>query len=80
MLITSFPPERSEGPTPNGGAYALAYFSKAGCPAVRGEADAVEIVEYTADGREIFRTYGLLTLPTADGSRPSSSPRISADG
>ena len=80
MLIAALPPERSDGPTPNGGAYALAYFSKAGGPALRGDADAVEIVEYTADGREIFRTYGLLTLPPADGSRPLHSSRISADG
>lgn len=58
----------------------MAYFSKAGCPALRGEADAVEIIEYAADGREIFRTYGLVPGAPADGSCHLPSSGKSADG
>ena len=42
-------PRRSEGPTPAGGAYAIAYRDEAG--------EVVEVVEYDADGRPIARTY-----------------------
>jgi hypothetical protein len=41
-------PERLEGPTPNGGAYALIY---------RHEDGSLEIVEFTAQDVEIGRTY-----------------------
>lgn len=41
-------PERREGPTPNGGAYSIAYFRDNG---------DMEIVEFDANDREIFRTY-----------------------
>jgi hypothetical protein len=43
------PPERHDGPTPNGGAYSIAYFRDDG---------SMEIVEFDADGKEIHRTYG----------------------
>ena len=42
-------PERHDFPTPNGGAYAIAYFHADGSIA--------EIVEFTADDRELQRTY-----------------------
>jgi hypothetical protein len=41
-------PERIEGPTPNGGAYAIAYAYDDG---------SMEIVEFNAQGEEIARTY-----------------------
>lgn len=41
--------ERIEGPTPNGGDYAVLYRGLAG--------GAYEIVEYKKDGTEVFRTY-----------------------
>jgi hypothetical protein len=41
-------PERIEGPTPGGGAYAIAYTHDDG---------TVEVVEFDAAGREIRRTY-----------------------
>jgi hypothetical protein len=41
-------PERTEGPTPNGGAYAIAYFHDDG---------SMEIVEFDANDNEIHRTY-----------------------
>jgi hypothetical protein len=41
-------PERIEGPTPNGGAYAIAYTHDDG---------SMEIVEFNALGEEIARTY-----------------------
>lgn len=50
--------ERVEGPTPAGGAYAIAIFSRAGVPVPKEQADAAEITEYDAEGRVILRTYG----------------------
>jgi len=41
-------PTRIDGPTPNGGVYALAYTHPDG---------SVEIVEFDAEDREIARTY-----------------------
>ena len=41
-------PQRVEGPTPNGGAYAIAYTHDDG---------SIEIVEFDRHGREIARTY-----------------------
>lgn len=50
--------ERAEGPTPAGGAYAIAFFrSASGEPADKLVASAVEIIEYAADDAEIARTY-----------------------
>jgi hypothetical protein len=49
---------RTEGPTPAGGAYAVAYWRDAqGDPCPRSEAVAAEIVEYDEDGNAIARTY-----------------------
>ncbi len=45
---TTAEPKRIEGPTPNGGAYALVYEHSDG---------GAEIVEFDAQGRQIFRTY-----------------------
>lgn len=42
------PPERREGPTPNGGAYSLLY---------RHDDGSMEIVECDAGGNQVFRTY-----------------------
>ncbi len=42
------PPQRIEGPTPGGGAYALVYLRPDG---------RAEIVEFDASDREIRRTY-----------------------
>jgi hypothetical protein len=56
-LATTVTEERIEGPTPSGGAYALAYFSAGGVPVDKAQADAVEVIEFTADGAEIARTY-----------------------
>ena len=50
-------PERIEGPTPAGGAYALIY---------RHDDGTVEIVEFNIHGREIRRTY---SAPESDESR-----------
>ena len=46
-MIQAIQAERIEGPTPNGGAYALAYR----------DGDFTEIVEYDASGNQVFRTY-----------------------
>ena len=49
---------RVDGPTPNGGAYAIRYYRDADgnpCPADRSVSS--EIVEFTADDRAIHRTY-----------------------
>lgn len=56
-MTTVVEPIRTEGPTPNGGAYAIARFTRDGAPAPKEQADAVEVVEYDAAGREIHRTY-----------------------
>lgn len=50
--------ERTEGPTPAGGAYAIAYFSDGkGNRVPKSKASAMEIVEYSRDGKVILRTY-----------------------
>lgn len=43
------PPERVDGPTPNGGAYCIAYYGA--------DDRLAEIVEFDAADREIRRTY-----------------------
>ena len=54
--------ERVQGPTPAGGAYAILIRDECG--------RIVEVVEYTASGRELLRTYGAAWA--ADGSpRPA---------
>ncbi len=53
--------EEREGPTPNGGARSVAYYrDDAGNPAEKAEATQVEIVEYDAEGKAVWRTYGRL--------------------
>jgi hypothetical protein len=42
--------QRIEGPTPNGGAYAIKYQ----------EGNRIEIVEFDEDGQVIERTYGIV--------------------
>lgn len=52
-------PQRLKGPTPAGGAYALAYYYDAnGKPCERAKAVRVEIHECDEDGEVIARTYG----------------------
>lgn len=49
---------RTEGPTPNGGAYAIAFFRDAnGKPCTESEAAGMEIVEFDARDEVIRRTY-----------------------
>lgn len=53
--------ERSNGPTPHGGAYSIAYYrDAAGNPASKEVAAQVEIVEYDSRDNVIWRTYGIL--------------------
>jgi hypothetical protein len=62
--------ERIDGPTPNGGEYAVAHFSRDGEAAEKADATAVEILEYSADGECIARTYGRLPGAAAEGIVP----------
>ncbi len=56
--------ERVEGPTPNGGEYAIAYFKGAeGQPVDKEDAVSVEITEFDAEGKSVFRTYADVTSP-----------------
>ena len=48
------PPERREGPTPNGGAYSIAYYLADG---------SMEIVEFDAKDQAIHRTYSAPPAP-----------------
>lgn len=53
--------QRINGPTENGGAYAIAFYLTAqGLPASKEVAEAVELVEYDARGEQIARTYATL--------------------
>lgn len=55
--------ERTEGPTPNGGASAVAYFrDRDGRPCRKADAAAMEVIELDASGTAIFRTY--LQIPS----------------
>lgn len=50
--------ERVEGPTPNGGAYAIVYYQAAdGAPVPKSEAVRGEAFEYTADGKPLGITF-----------------------
>lgn len=50
--------ERIEGPTPNGGAYSIAYWrDDNGNPVDREQATKVEIVEYDEAGEQVWRSY-----------------------
>lgn len=57
MADDPVPPERIEGPTPQGGAYALVYTHDDG---------SKEVVEFEADGGEIRRTYAVTRQPEFD--------------
>jgi hypothetical protein len=62
---------RTEGPTPNGGAYAIAYWQDMhGNPVDKSEYARFEIVEYDEAGNQVFRTYGV----------NSSAPQLDLDG
>lgn len=50
--------ECSLGPTPNGGAYAIARYLDADGPADKGDATTVEIGEYDDDGNVVHTTDG----------------------
>lgn len=53
--------ERREGPTPNGGAYSIAYYrDERGVPTTRDRARSVEIIEYNVDGEPMYSTIGYL--------------------
>jgi uncharacterized protein (DUF2141 family) len=50
--------QRTEGPTPHGGAYAIAFFrDKDGNPCPKADAAGMEVVEFDADDNQVFRTY-----------------------
>jgi len=65
---------RTEGPTPNGGAYAVAHWiGPDGSRATRETATAVEIIEFDADGNAIHRTYASLTPKPSDRIFPEDA-------
>lgn len=54
--------ERREGPTPNGGAYSIAYYrDESGNATMKNQARMVEIVEYNEQGKAIHSTIGYLS-------------------
>lgn len=56
-----------DGPTPHGGAKAIAYFRDAdGNPSPKERAAQVEIVELDAAGEQVFRTHGYINGYTAN--------------
>ena len=68
--------ERHDGPTPAGSAYSIAYWRGIhGEPVEKDQAVAVEIVEFSADGRAIARTHGRIgpARRTAFGATPALS-------
>lgn len=51
--------KKIDGPTPNGGAYAVIYFKdKNGRPCSEKDSVSFEISEFDEQGNSIFRTYG----------------------
>ena len=57
-ILTS---ERTDGPTPNGGVYAIAYFQDdKGEATTKDKATQVEIIEFSRSGDQIIRTYGTI--------------------
>lgn len=49
--------ERIDGPTPNGGAYAMIYYKdQIGAPCGRSAAFSAEIVEFSQDDQYVFTT------------------------
>lgn len=58
---------RSDGATPAGGAYAIAYWQDAsGNPVDRSKWVQAEIIEFTADGEHLMRTYMQNAAATLD--------------
>jgi hypothetical protein len=50
--------ERTEGPTPNNGAYAIAYYQDIdGTPVPKSQALRAEVVEYSAQGKPVAITF-----------------------
>lgn len=50
--------EEHAGPTPNGGVRSVAYFrDKQGNPCPKADDAGMEVVEFDADGNQVFRTY-----------------------
>jgi hypothetical protein len=61
--------ERADGPTPAGGAYAVASFrDAAGAPCPKARAATVEVVEFAADGTPLARTYAEVPGPAPPGT------------
>ncbi len=55
---------RTEGPTPNGGAYSIAYwFDDNNNPVDKEQAQKAEIIEFSNNGQQISRTYAFLDKP-----------------
>ena len=53
--------QRIDEPTPNGGAYSIAYYHDSeGMPCPKEKASRIEIVEFDLHDQIIFRTYGLI--------------------
>lgn len=58
MAASDATSRRTEGPTPSGGAYAVAYFRDGGGnPTTEAKARSMEVVEYDEDDQVIARTY-----------------------
>ena len=50
--------ERREGKTPNGGVYSVAYYyDKDYTPVDKARATQMKIIEYSAEGNDLHRTY-----------------------
>ena len=53
--------QRIEEPTPNGGAYSIAYYyDSEGMPCPAAKASNIEILEFDIHDQIIFRTYGVI--------------------
>ena len=63
--------QRSEGPTPAGGAYAICFYSYDGQPVSARFANQMTIVEYDEDGEVLNTTFGVTTPQAA---LPSAGP------
>ena len=70
--------KKIDGPTPNGGAYAIVYFRDSnGNRCNESECYDCEIVEYDNDGRFIFSTLSEPKSSSGHGSAPEiSMPKI----
>lgn len=53
---------RTDGQTPNGGTYSIAYWqNENGQPVDQSVAVRVEVIEYDQNGEQVWRTYGDIT-------------------